>query len=255
MEEQVYVYVDLNNDPELAGRLWSRARKGQESATFEYDRTWLESPNRFSLEPALMLGPGPFHTAGGKALFGAIGDSAPDRWGRVLMRRAERRVAGREKRTPRTLREIDYLLMVDDEARQGALRFAKTPGGPFLRPEGPARIPPVLELPRLLAAAERFDAEEETDQDIRLLLAPGSSAAPARKPRCVKRTGSWGLQNSRINRMRRIRSCGRLWRCGLLPRRASPCLPGNWRKYRGSRCFCCSALTVPGEREFRFCRR
>jgi serine/threonine-protein kinase HipA len=194
MEEQVYVYVDLNNDPELAGRLWSRARKGQESATFEYDRTWLESPNRFSLEPALMLGPGPFHTAGGKALFGAIGDSAPDRWGRVLMRRAERRVAGREKRTPRTLREIDYLLMVDDEARQGALRFAKTPGGPFLRPEGPARIPPVLELPRLLAAAERFDAEEETDQDIRLLLAPGSSLGGARPKASVReKNGQLGI--------------------------------------------------------------
>src|SRR5437899_4872418 len=49
------------------------------------------------------------HTGQGKALFGAIGDSAPDRWGRMLMGRAERRAAKREKRTARTLREIDYL--------------------------------------------------------------------------------------------------------------------------------------------------
>ena len=30
------------------------------------------------------------------------------------------------------LGEIDYLLLVDDEARQGALRFANQEGGPFL---------------------------------------------------------------------------------------------------------------------------
>ena len=76
---------------------------------------------RFSLEPALQLGPGPFHTPANKPLFGAIGDSAPDRWGRVLMRRAERRRRNGAAETPRTLREIDYLLMVNDEARQGAL--------------------------------------------------------------------------------------------------------------------------------------
>ena len=35
-----------------------------------------------------------------------------------MIGRAERRAAKREKRTARTLREIDYLLMVDDEARQ-----------------------------------------------------------------------------------------------------------------------------------------
>ena len=37
---------------------------------------------------------------------------------------------------PRTLQEIDFLLLVDDEARQGALRFAEREGGPFLREEG-----------------------------------------------------------------------------------------------------------------------
>jgi serine/threonine-protein kinase HipA len=41
------------------------------------------------------------------------------------MRRGERRRAEQERQTPRTLREIDYLLMVDDEARLGAIRFAE----------------------------------------------------------------------------------------------------------------------------------
>jgi serine/threonine-protein kinase HipA len=133
-----------------------------------------------------MLGPGPYHTDEGKALFGAIGDSAPDRWGRALMRRAERRQAELERRASRTLKEIDYLLMVDDEARQGALRFAKSEGASFVREGGQARIPPLIELPRLLAAAEHFDEEQETEEEIRLLLALGSSLGGARPKASVR---------------------------------------------------------------------
>ncbi|MGH7814648.1 MAG: type II toxin-antitoxin system HipA family toxin [Candidatus Binataceae bacterium] len=186
MDKEVFVYVDLQGTPHLVGRLWARMRKDRESATFEYDKSWLTHPERFSLEPALKLGPGPFHTPSDKPLFGAIGDSAPDRWGRVLMRRAERRRADREGRTPRTLREIDYLLLVDDEARQGALRFAEREGGPFLAEPGPTKIPPLIELPRLLSAAEHVLSDTDSDEDLRLLLAPGSSLGGARPKASVR---------------------------------------------------------------------
>ena len=119
-------------------------------------------------------------------MFGAIGDSAPDRWGRVLMRRMERRRVEREKTTPHTLREIDYLLLVDDEARQGAMRFAERKGGPFLRDEEAKRIPPIMGLPKLLSASERFIEEKDTDEDLRLLIAPGSSLGGARPKASVR---------------------------------------------------------------------
>jgi serine/threonine-protein kinase HipA len=186
MDREVLVHVDLEGVPHLVGRLWSRLRKSRETASFEYDAAWLDNPARFSLEPALQLGPGPFHTAADLPMFGAIGDSAPDRWGRALMRRMERRRAEREKRAPRTLREIDYLLLVDDEARQGALRFAEREGGPFLREEGDGRTPPLIELPQLLSAAERVIDERDTDEDLRLLLAPGSSLGGARPKASVR---------------------------------------------------------------------
>jgi serine/threonine-protein kinase HipA len=189
MDREALVYVDLDGAPNLVGRLWARARKNKESASFEYDRAWLENPARFSLEPALSLGPGPFHTAGDAPMFGAIGDSAPDRWGRTLMRRMERRHAEREKQAPRTLQEIDYLLLVDDEARQGALRFAEQEGGPFVREEGLKRIPPVIELPRLLSAAEHVIDETDTEDDLRLLFAPGTSLGGARPKASVKDKG------------------------------------------------------------------
>ncbi len=186
MDKETLVYVDLQCTPHLVGRLWARMRKDRESATFEYDKGWLAHSERFSLEPALKLGPGPFHTPSDKPLFGAIGDSAPDRWGRVLMRRAERRRAEREGGAPRTLREIDYLLMVNDETRQGALRFAEREGGPFLAGHGPTRIPPLIELPRLLSATEHVMSDTDSDEDLRLLLAPGSSLGGARPKASVR---------------------------------------------------------------------
>src|SRR2546430_11293049 len=134
MYELVYVYVGLGGAPQFCGRLWARARKGQESASFEYDEGWLRAANRFSLEPALSLGPGSFHTGQGKALFGAIGDSAPDRWGRMLVWRAERRAAKRAKRTARTLRGIEYVLMDDEAGQRAALRSSYQRSRAFLRP-------------------------------------------------------------------------------------------------------------------------
>lgn len=186
MERIVFVYVDLDGVAHLAGRLWGRARGGKESASFEYDKSWLENPLQFSLEPALQLGPGPYHTANEVPMFGAIGDSAPDRWGRALMRRMERRRADREKQTPRTLFEMDYLLLVDDQTRAGALRFKAEEAGPFLRESSADRVPPLVELPKLLAASERVIDEDETDEDLRLLIAPGSSLGGARPKASVR---------------------------------------------------------------------
>ena len=182
MDREILVYLHDATIP--VGRLWSRVRRGRESASFEYDPGWLERTGRFALEPALMLAPGPFHAPPDKALFGAIGDSAPDGWGRALMRRAERRRAAREGQTPRTLFEADFLLLVNDEARQGALRFGVE--GPFLAPAEVRSIPPLVELPRLLSAAERVVGEKEDDEDLRVLLAPGSSLGGSRPKASVR---------------------------------------------------------------------
>jgi serine/threonine-protein kinase HipA len=189
---RVLVSIDLDGTPQLVGRLWGRMRKGRESATFEYDQAWLQHPARFPLEPALVLGHGPQHTPAGRQIFGAIGDSAPDRWGRVLIQRNERRKAREENRPPHTLGEIDYLLAVGDTARQGALRFAEQEGGPFLAES--IHIPPLLRLGELLDAALRLTADSESDDDLKLLLAPGSSLGGARpKASVIERDGSLAI--------------------------------------------------------------
>lgn len=180
MSKLIIVYINLLESIQLVGRLWPHSRRGRESATFEYDHSWLKHPHKFALEPALTLGPGQFHTGANRRMFGAIGDSAPDSWGRLLIRRSARQQARASGSAEHTLTEMDYLLAVNDQARMGALRFALEEGGPFLAVNSKSSIPPLIALPRLLAAADHVTSDDESAEDLRLLLAPGSSLGGAR---------------------------------------------------------------------------
>ena len=185
--KEILVSIALGSEDISIGKLWFHARGHKESASFEYDKEWLDHPEKFALEPALKLTEGAFHTGQGISLFGAIGDSAPDRWGRVLMRRSEASKASVQNRAPRALFEIDYLLGVNDEARGGALRFSISPDeNVFLSPKQKTSIPPLVDLPKLLSATERFIADNESSEDLRLLLAPGSSLGGARPKASIR---------------------------------------------------------------------
>lgn len=186
MEQAILVYIDLEGIAIKVGHLWGHYRNGRESMSFEYDHAWLNHQKRFSLDPALKLVTGSFHASPDKPLFGALDDSAPDRWGRLLMRRSERKNAEHEKRAARALREIDFLLMVDDEGRQGALRFKHREQDPFLTTYDKNHIPPLLAVGKLLKAASHVLQESDTEEDLRLLLAPGSSLGGARPKASVK---------------------------------------------------------------------
>ncbi|MGB5278185.1 MAG: type II toxin-antitoxin system HipA family toxin [Gammaproteobacteria bacterium] len=175
----VEVHIDLEGQVRPLGILHRQASRRGETVTFEYDETWLGDANRFSIEPALTLTKGAFPPQAGQPIFGSIGDSAPDTWGRRLMQRAERRLAEREGRQVRTLGELHYLLGVADETRLGALRFRWRGEEVF---QSPVRdgVPALIELGRLLQITERIERDEETDDDLQLIFAPGSSLGGAR---------------------------------------------------------------------------
>ncbi len=194
MEQTIQVFAHLRGSPRRVGTLWTRFQRGRESASFAYDTSWLESEEAFALEPALSLSPNRFHTEHDQALFGAFDDSAPGRWGRMLMRRNERRLTKADGRPPRALHESKCLLQVSDAARQGALQYKTDPDGPFLASEQEASIPPLVNLQELLAASERVVRDMERDQDLKLLVAPGSSMGGARpKAAVLDRNGSLAL--------------------------------------------------------------
>lgn len=173
------VHVDLGGQTRLVGLARSNHVRGKEIIGFEYAPSWLDDPECFPIEPSLGLTRGTFNPPAGQAIFGSIGDSAPDTWGRRLMQRAERRLAAREGRAVRTLPESAYLLGVADETRLGALRFRGAAETDFRAPIG-AGVPALVDLGRLLEITERLLRDEETDDDLRLIFAPGSSLGGAR---------------------------------------------------------------------------
>lgn len=174
----VEVHIALGDATLRVGTLYAPERGGERaSVVFEYHPDWLGHEEAFSLEPALALGRGAYAPPAG--LYGSIGDSAPDTWGRRLMQRAERKRAAREARAPRTLTELDYLLGVSDRARLGALRFRAAGEGPFLAEQG-AGVPGLVDLEKLLAVTERIERDEESEEDLRMIFAPGSSLGGAR---------------------------------------------------------------------------
>lgn len=179
-DKKVLVYINLSGQDYFVGTLWSHFTRGKESSEFEYSKEWLNNNISFSLEPGLFLGSGKQVNTRKTPLFGSIGDSAPDTWGRILMRRYENQLAKNENRSPRTLNEIDYLLFVNDTARQGALRFKTENSEEFQYPGNIKAIPPLIDLTKLLAASEKIIASSEKESDLHLILAPGSSLGGAR---------------------------------------------------------------------------
>jgi serine/threonine-protein kinase HipA len=175
----IEIHVDLGGHVRRVGLARLNKVRGTETITFEYADGWLTDPDCFSIEPALTLTRGTFPLPPGQSLFGSIGDSAPDTWGRRLMQRAERRQANREHRAVRTLTESDYLLGVSDETRLGALRFRWVGDEVFQAPPRTG-VPALIELGRLLQSTERILRDEETDEDLQLIFAPGSSLGGAR---------------------------------------------------------------------------
>lgn len=182
MQRGLFVYLDIKGAPVLVGRLWARERAGKETSSFAYDPTWLKRKGAFALSPALMLTAGQFQAQG---LPNVFGDTAPDSWGRKLMLRRERARARKAKTQPRTLFEIDYLAGVDDRTRIGALRFKDAENGPFLTTTGEP-VPPLISLPRLLSATDRIERDEETEEDLLLVLAPGTSLGGARPKATIR---------------------------------------------------------------------
>lgn len=166
------------------GWLHQQVARTATPASFEYDQAWLRGSDPFRLDPRLELWRGAQHPAADAPAFGIFMDSAPDRWGRVLMERREAAAAEREGRPMRTLREVDFLLGVHDEARMGALRFRADEQSPFVDHQQSA-APPVTSLAELAQISRRVEepgAEKlpEYEQWLAMLVAPGSSLGGAR---------------------------------------------------------------------------
>lgn len=173
----IEVYIDAYGENRRVGTLRRHPGAGRERVTYEHEPKWLKSSEAFQFDPTLPLRGGTLHPGQNKTMFGTLGDSAPDTWGRSLMRRRERRDAERDGRAVRILHEVDYLLGVSDETRLGGIRFSID--GIFQSPQDKG-VPTTVALGDLLNATQRIERGDEADEDLMMIFAPGSSLGGAR---------------------------------------------------------------------------
>jgi serine/threonine-protein kinase HipA len=174
-DAEVEVVVQIAGEDLLAGRLWSHRRHNIESATFSYTPEYVARSDAYELDPMLHLSVGQHQTPLDRAIFAAFSDCAPDRWGRRLIAQSAR---GKHD-AQRSFGEIDYLLGVRDDLRQGALRFRDPASRRYLAEEATG-VPSLIELSALLSAAERLERDEASEDELRALLRGGSSLGGAR---------------------------------------------------------------------------
>ena len=180
----IYVYAHWQEmkGPKLIGVLSAQQAKGKKAFSFEYDRNWLKTEQKFLLDPDIQLYGGPQYP-NQKENFGIFLDSMPDTWGRTLMKRREAQLARDRNEKPKTLYDIDFLLGVYDESRMGALRFKIEANRDFLDNNKNASTPPWSSIRELQNAAANFENDkdnEEVNKWLSVLMAPGSSLGGAR---------------------------------------------------------------------------
>ncbi len=183
MSELIGIYTDVEEEAQLVARCRLITKRRHSTSEFQYDPSWLEYEGRFALDPEnLPLVEAPVFTRTDKScLPGAVRDTAPDRWGQKLIQRAFQK-AGAERR----LTEFDFLLGINDETRIGALRYRRADEESFDHDIEGYRVPPLIQLPALLDAANAVANDSETDAELRMLLNEGSPLGGARPKSAIQ---------------------------------------------------------------------
>lgn len=172
------VYDASSGDDRLVGTARFSLRRGSISTTFAYDEAWLANgQGSYVIDPDLPLMAGSQHCSG---IPGAFRDCSPDRWGRTLIKREAREEALQNDLPLHQLDDVDFLIGVFDQTREGALRFCE-PGGSFLAVSSP--IPPIVQLPALLHASYDVARDDAGRDEIKALLAAGSGSLGGARPK------------------------------------------------------------------------
>ena len=174
--------VALGESRRVVGQLRFESDGRRQHSRFDYAYEWLKARDGFALSPGLPLREGGHFNSGREekrsALTGCFADAAPDSWGRALMTRA---LGG-------GLSEFDYLTLIDDRTRQGALRFLGEDMEPLSDLAPP--VPRMVELERLRAIAQDFERDSgQQGKDIRELAGIAGSLGGARPKANVEDNG------------------------------------------------------------------
>ncbi len=171
------VIVALKGTEHVVGRLRYESIGYRQHTHFKYTTEWLASSCSFALAPGLPLCSADHFRSRGNTRRSVLPecfcDAAPESWGRGLIRRA---LGG-------GLSDFDFLVMVNDITRQGALRFLDDTLEPMSQLR--LRAPRKIELEKLRSLIHGYE------------LDPGSAREETRYLACIG--GSLGGSRPKVN--------------------------------------------------------
>jgi len=111
------VSIEMDGETVPVGTLGIFENRGRAFYRFGYADQWIDHPLGFAIDPMISFMKGVVVTE--NRLLGSFQDISPDRWGRLLQKRAK----------PGYTSEIGFMIGVSDSMRLGALRIssANTP--------------------------------------------------------------------------------------------------------------------------------
>lgn len=187
---QVEIEAQAFPQAERVGTLGYDMIRGNAAYLWEFEPQWLQNHRLTKLSGDLQNAGGPQY--GSERLFGFLQDAMPDRWGRRLIDKRERLLAAQEGRPAKHLTDMDYLTLIDDTTRMGALRlregqqligvaYADTP------------VPPLTHLREFVDMAQAYERQDQQGGSIRdewllNLYRQGSSLGGARPKASVRDT-------------------------------------------------------------------
>lgn len=181
------VEIHLGSAGISVGELVFTQQGRREIAQFAYADSWLAATDNFEVSPDLSLAPGYIARRAPSPVDSvfplALGDTAPDAWGRRVIERAHAHRRRRDAQLP-PLTELDFLCAVDDFSRMGALRLCRDGDCLGSAQEGRRHTPPLLELESMYRASRAIEDRVETAEDLRYLQGKGTSLGGMR-PKCT----------------------------------------------------------------------
>ncbi|MEX2572492.1 MAG: HipA domain-containing protein [Gemmatimonadota bacterium] len=184
-ERACYVYIQMPRSFEVVtcGRfVLTPLPRGAGRGRFIYGQSYRSRTDAVPIDPVnLPISTETFETTRLGGVFGALGDSAPDAWGRMVIQK----VLGRSDLT-----EVDFLLE-SPEDRAGTLSFGrgKVPPAPVREFNRVLRLAELREVARLLEAERPL---EQIREQVQQVMQPTTSIGGARPKNTVEDdTGLW----------------------------------------------------------------
>lgn len=166
ISKKIEVFIDVNNVTISVGTLFVDVIRNKEKYSFEYYDTYIKNKIDYLLDPELPIQTGRIFKEDSSTNFGCFQDSTPDRWGH--------RIIDKLVDEGKPFLESDYLCFISDNLRCGALRLKID--NEFINYSN--EIPPFVFLNKLEQISYEFELDKK--ENLKILLAPGSSLGGAR---------------------------------------------------------------------------